>query len=86
MHEDLKPESVMIVNHLQQPLRVKVIDFGLACEVSEAQRASHIQTRWCTLVSGSMAELNFNRRLQQNIFAYLYVQDQKVDPVIKHFQ
>lgn len=41
MHEDLKPESVMIVNHLQQPLRVKVIDFGLACEVSEAQGFTH---------------------------------------------
>lgn len=41
MHADLKPENIMIVDHLQQPLRVKVIDFGLDYEVSEAQRASH---------------------------------------------
>lgn len=39
-------QNIMIVDHLQQPLRVKVIDFGLEYEISEAQRASHIQTRW----------------------------------------
>lgn len=60
MHADLKPKNIMIVYHLQQPLRVKVIDFGLKLEdyeFSEAQRASHIQTRWCRGGSGCLAEL-----------------------------
>lgn len=52
MLADLKTKNIMIVDHLQQPLRAKVIDFGLDCEVSEAQRASLIQTRWCGDISG----------------------------------
>lgn len=52
-----RSENIMIMDHLQQPLRVKLIDFGLDCEVSEAQRASHIQDRWCRLVTANMTEL-----------------------------
>lgn len=45
MHADLKLENVMLVNHAQEPYRVKVIDFGLASEVSAAKIGSYIQTR-----------------------------------------
>uniref|UniRef100_A0A3Q3LR75 Protein kinase domain-containing protein n=1 Tax=Mastacembelus armatus TaxID=205130 RepID=A0A3Q3LR75_9TELE len=30
MHLDLKPDNVMLVNHKDQPFRIKLIDFGLA--------------------------------------------------------
>lgn len=52
MLADVKTKNIMIVDHLQQPLRAKVIDFGLDGEVSEAQRASLIQTRWCGDIFG----------------------------------
>lgn len=68
----------MIMEHLQQPLRVKLIDFGLDCEVSEAQRASHISDRWCRLVTILM-EI-FNR-----IFI-AYVLDRQTDLVIKRMR
>ncbi|XP_026156007.1 homeodomain-interacting protein kinase 1-like [Mastacembelus armatus] len=45
IHADLKLENVMLVNHLQEPYRVKVIDFGLACEVSDVRPGACIQTR-----------------------------------------
>ncbi|XP_035460434.2 homeodomain-interacting protein kinase 1-like [Scophthalmus maximus] len=45
IHADLKLENVMLVNHLQEPFRVKVIDFGLAQTVRSAQLGSYIQTR-----------------------------------------
>lgn len=45
IHADLKLENVMLVNHLQQPFRVKVIDFGLAREESPSWLGSYIQTR-----------------------------------------
>ena len=44
IHADLKLENVMLVNHAQEPYRVKVIDFGLACNVSSAQPGAYIQT------------------------------------------
>lgn len=34
IHADLKPDNVMIVDCCQQPLRVKLIDFGLAYEIN----------------------------------------------------
>lgn len=45
IHADLKLENVMLVNHLQEPYRVKVIDFGLACNTSAARPGSYIQSR-----------------------------------------
>ncbi|XP_059180221.1 homeodomain-interacting protein kinase 2-like [Centropristis striata] len=45
IHADLKLENVMLVNHAQEPFRVKLIDFGLACKVSAARPGAHIQTR-----------------------------------------
>ncbi|XP_030601402.1 homeodomain-interacting protein kinase 1-like [Archocentrus centrarchus] len=45
IHADLKLENVMLVNHQQEPYRVKVIDFSLACDVSSAKGGSRIQSR-----------------------------------------
>ena len=30
VHADLKPDNIMTVDHTNQPLRVKLIDFGFA--------------------------------------------------------
>ncbi|XP_030601127.1 homeodomain-interacting protein kinase 3-like [Archocentrus centrarchus] len=45
IHADLKLQNVMLVNHQQEPYRIKVIDFGLACETSAATVGSYIQSR-----------------------------------------
>eukprot|EP00064_Thunnus_orientalis_P006703 superscaffoldBa00000712_g6721 len=46
VHADLKLDNIMMVDHLRQPLRVKVIDFGLAFPVSEAMPGSTLQAQW----------------------------------------
>ncbi|KAK9517641.1 hypothetical protein VZT92_022992 [Zoarces viviparus] len=43
IHADLKLDNIMLVNHAQEPFRVKVIDFGLAGEVSAARQGSYLQ-------------------------------------------
>ncbi|XP_034746647.1 homeodomain-interacting protein kinase 1-like [Etheostoma cragini] len=45
-HSDLKPENIMMVDHVRQPLRVKVIDFGLALNHPENWTGATLQTRW----------------------------------------
>ncbi|CAJ1070379.1 homeodomain-interacting protein kinase 2-like [Xyrichtys novacula] len=45
IHADLKLDNVMLVDHQHQPYRVKVIDFGLAEDVSATRLGSCIQTR-----------------------------------------
>ncbi|KAG8001366.1 Homeodomain-interacting protein kinase 2 [Nibea albiflora] len=35
LHTDLKPDNVMLVNHQDQPFKIKLIDFGLARQVSK---------------------------------------------------
>ncbi|XP_027898213.1 homeodomain-interacting protein kinase 3-like [Xiphophorus couchianus] len=35
VHADIKPDNIMFVNHRSQPLKVKLIDFGLAVKVSK---------------------------------------------------
>uniref|UniRef100_A0A4W3JWY8 Homeodomain-interacting protein kinase 4-like n=1 Tax=Callorhinchus milii TaxID=7868 RepID=A0A4W3JWY8_CALMI len=40
IHTDLKPDNIMLVNHVQFPFRVKLIDFGSASVLTEVQ---HIQ-------------------------------------------
>ncbi|KAK9535852.1 hypothetical protein VZT92_008207 [Zoarces viviparus] len=44
IHADLKLENIMLVNHAQEPFRVKVIDFGLASDVSAAKLGSYLQS------------------------------------------
>ncbi|KAI3368507.1 hypothetical protein L3Q82_025516, partial [Scortum barcoo] len=46
VHADLKPENIMLVDHLHQPLKVKVIDFGLANQNPMAWRGVTVQTLW----------------------------------------
>ena len=36
IHTDIKLENIMLVNRQEQPLKVKLIDFGLAVPASEA--------------------------------------------------
>ncbi|XP_071400332.1 homeodomain-interacting protein kinase 2-like, partial [Centroberyx affinis] len=43
IHTDLKPDNVMLVNCLQEPIRVKLIDFGMAIRRSEAKIGHHCQ-------------------------------------------
>uniref|UniRef100_A0A3P8UN58 Protein kinase domain-containing protein n=1 Tax=Cynoglossus semilaevis TaxID=244447 RepID=A0A3P8UN58_CYNSE len=45
IHADLKLENVMLVNHIQQPFRIKLIDFGLARLTTEIKIGSYIQSR-----------------------------------------
>ncbi|XP_039632679.1 homeodomain-interacting protein kinase 2-like [Perca fluviatilis] len=45
-HSDLKPDNIMMVDHFRQPLRVKVIDFGLALNHPEKWTGVTLQTRW----------------------------------------
>ncbi|KAM9844002.1 dynein axonemal heavy chain 3-like [Aulostomus maculatus] len=44
IHADLKLDNIMLVGR-HEPYRLKVIDFGLAFEVSDAKVGSYIQTR-----------------------------------------
>ncbi|XP_061918223.1 homeodomain-interacting protein kinase 1-like isoform X2 [Entelurus aequoreus] len=46
VHCDLKPDNIMVVDHLQLPLKVKVIDFGLALHTSELSRGTTVQSMW----------------------------------------
>lgn len=57
IHADLKLDNVMLVNHDKEPYRVKLIDFGLACDVSAAKLGSYIQTRPYRWVTGSTFDL-----------------------------
>lgn len=43
MHCDISLANVMLVNHEKKPFRVKLIDFGLAHEVSSVPQGSTIQ-------------------------------------------
>ncbi|TKS78953.1 Homeodomain-interacting protein kinase 2 [Collichthys lucidus] len=43
VHADLKPDNIMLVNHQEQPFRVKLIDFGLAFRTSEEEERENIQ-------------------------------------------
>ncbi|XP_069366163.1 uncharacterized protein [Paralichthys olivaceus] len=46
IHTDLKPNNIMLVDHVRQPLKVKVIDFGLACNDPEDMVGEIIQCLW----------------------------------------
>ncbi|KAK5861750.1 hypothetical protein PBY51_017203 [Eleginops maclovinus] len=45
VHTDLKPENIMLVDHVKQPWKVKVIDFGVACHISQPELGDYMQTR-----------------------------------------
>ncbi|XP_042340031.1 homeodomain-interacting protein kinase 1-like [Plectropomus leopardus] len=46
IHADLKPENIMMVDHVRQPLKVKVIDFGIACQDPEGKTGVILQSLW----------------------------------------
>ncbi|XP_072369063.1 homeodomain-interacting protein kinase 4-like [Scyliorhinus torazame] len=48
VHTDIKPENIMLVEQAQFPFKVKVIDFGSACILSEIQqiKGPYIQSRF----------------------------------------
>lgn len=46
IHADLKPENIMLVDPINQPFRVKVIDFGSASHVSKAVCSTYLQSRY----------------------------------------
>ena len=43
LHTDIKPDNIMLVNMKDQPLRVKLIDFGCAMMTSEIEQGMEIQ-------------------------------------------
>uniref|UniRef100_A0A3Q1I6C2 Protein kinase domain-containing protein n=1 Tax=Anabas testudineus TaxID=64144 RepID=A0A3Q1I6C2_ANATE len=43
MHADLKPDNVMLVNHRDQPFRIKLTDFGLALPENAVEPGMFIQ-------------------------------------------
>uniref|UniRef100_A0A3Q3XAN7 Protein kinase domain-containing protein n=1 Tax=Mola mola TaxID=94237 RepID=A0A3Q3XAN7_MOLML len=42
-HGDIKPDNIMLVNHMAMPFRIKLIDFGLASSASEIKLCTKIQ-------------------------------------------
>uniref|UniRef100_A0A3B5BAQ5 Protein kinase domain-containing protein n=1 Tax=Stegastes partitus TaxID=144197 RepID=A0A3B5BAQ5_9TELE len=44
MHADLKPDNIMVVDRHQQPLKVKLIDFGLTRPVSKVEQGDFMGT------------------------------------------
>ncbi|GLD72437.1 homeodomain-interacting protein kinase 1-like protein [Lates japonicus] len=45
MYTDLKPDNVMLVNHRDQPFKIKLIDFGLAIPAHQAEVGMVMQAR-----------------------------------------
>lgn len=45
IHTDLKPDNIMLVNHKDQPFRIKLIDFGLAIPVRQAKVGKIMQAK-----------------------------------------
>lgn len=50
IHADLKPENIMLVDPINQPFRVKVIDFGSGSHVDKAVTNTYLQSRYYRLV------------------------------------
>jgi serine/threonine protein kinase len=46
IHADLKPENIMLVDPVNQPFRVKVIDFGSASHRNKAVTNTYLQSRY----------------------------------------
>ncbi|XP_029916999.1 homeodomain-interacting protein kinase 2-like [Myripristis murdjan] len=46
IHTDVKPDNIMLVDHEKKPLRVKLIDFGLAIPTCEAEQGAHLQPKY----------------------------------------
>lgn len=44
IHSDIKLDNIMLVDHEERPLRVKLIDFGLAFPTCKARQGATRQT------------------------------------------
>uniref|UniRef100_A0A3P9D6I1 Protein kinase domain-containing protein n=1 Tax=Maylandia zebra TaxID=106582 RepID=A0A3P9D6I1_9CICH len=44
VHADLKPGNIMVVNRHESPIKVKLIDFGLACPASAVMPGDRVGT------------------------------------------
>uniref|UniRef100_A0AAZ1XB15 Protein kinase domain-containing protein n=1 Tax=Oreochromis aureus TaxID=47969 RepID=A0AAZ1XB15_OREAU len=44
VHADLKPRNIMVVNRHESPVKVKLIDFGLACPASAVMPGDRVGT------------------------------------------
>uniref|UniRef100_A0A3P9CIJ3 Protein kinase domain-containing protein n=1 Tax=Maylandia zebra TaxID=106582 RepID=A0A3P9CIJ3_9CICH len=44
VHADLKPGNIMVVNHYESPVKVRLIDFGLACPASAVMPGDRVGT------------------------------------------
>uniref|UniRef100_A0A3P9B9S6 Protein kinase domain-containing protein n=1 Tax=Maylandia zebra TaxID=106582 RepID=A0A3P9B9S6_9CICH len=44
VHADLKPGNIMVVNSYESPIKVRLIDFGLACPASAVMPGDHVGT------------------------------------------
>ncbi|KAA8591908.1 hypothetical protein FQN60_017282, partial [Etheostoma spectabile] len=45
VHTDLKPDNIMLVDSVNKPFKIKIIDFGLARYVSQITSGSYMQSR-----------------------------------------
>ncbi|XP_057678259.1 homeodomain-interacting protein kinase 2-like [Corythoichthys intestinalis] len=46
VHTDIKTDNIMVVDRHQRPLHFKLIDFGLAKNVSDLKPGDYVQTSW----------------------------------------
>ena len=44
IHTDVKPDNIMVVNRWTNPIRVKLIDFGLAIPATQTRTGMRLQT------------------------------------------
>ncbi|CAB1436666.1 unnamed protein product [Pleuronectes platessa] len=51
IHADLKSDNIMLVDHVRQPLKVKVIDFGISFDDPEEMIGETLQTLWYSVKS-----------------------------------
>ncbi|KAG8001484.1 Homeodomain-interacting protein kinase 3 [Nibea albiflora] len=47
LHTDVKLDNIMLINHKDQPFKIKLIDFGLARQVSKVREGEMMQPNGC---------------------------------------
>uniref|UniRef100_A0A3B3HXQ8 Protein kinase domain-containing protein n=1 Tax=Oryzias latipes TaxID=8090 RepID=A0A3B3HXQ8_ORYLA len=74
-HTDIKPDNLMLVNHATHPFKVKLIDFGLARNISDLKRTSQIQALGVDMWSlgCSLVFMYFFKHLYPRTSEYEYI-------------
>lgn len=68
LHADIKPNNIMLVNRWEQPLRVKLIDFGLAIPTNCTTLGMQLQpTGFRYVSSGSSRRLEMMKLFKYSI-------------------